>query len=58
MTVIRRYHAKVENGDFQAETEMTVRVRSGRAESFQRDLTDATSGKAAVFRLEGGDGAP
>ncbi len=56
MAVIRRHRARVENRDFQSETEMTVRVRAGRAEAFTADLTDATSGKAVILRLEAADG--
>jgi uncharacterized YigZ family protein len=55
MAVIRRHRATVEKRDFQTETEMTVQVRSGRAETFRRELADATSGKALVLKLENGD---
>jgi uncharacterized YigZ family protein len=56
MAVIRRHRATVEKRDIQIETEMTVLVRSSRAETFRRELADATSGKALVLKLEGGDG--
>lgn len=56
MAVIRRHRAGVEHRGFQSETEMTVRVRAGRAEAFVTELTDATSGKAAIERLEDAGG--
>ncbi|MBN2200534.1 YigZ family protein [bacterium] len=56
MAVIRRHQARVENRGFQSETEISVRVRAGRAEAFTADLTDATSGKAVILRLDAADG--
>jgi len=49
MSVIRQYAGKIETGDFQAVTEMGVRVRKSKAMAFRGALADATSGKITVL---------
>jgi uncharacterized YigZ family protein len=56
MTVIRRHRGSVDRGEYRDENELTVLVRRGWAEAFRRDVIDATSGKAAVARLDGDRG--